>query len=94
MNLTKLLTKEGYEEYKKRMYTAEPPIGDMKYNSGYRHFLLRGLNKVKGEFNLMCIAHNIKKIWRFIIKSGIDLALALEKLRNSVKNVKMNGVSC
>lgn len=93
-NLKKLLTKEGYKEYKKRMYTAEPPIGDMKYNLGYRHFLLRGLNKVKGEFNLICIAHNIKKIFRFVRKKGIDLAIALEKLRNSVKDVKMNGVSC
>ena len=72
-NLTKLLSKEGNEEYKKRMYTVEPPFGNIKFNLGYRHFLLRGTDKVKGEFNLMCIAHNIKKIMNFLIKSGKKL---------------------
>jgi len=79
-NLKKLLTDKGREEYKKRMHTAEPPFGDMKFNQGYRYFLLRGLKKVKGEFNLMCIAHNIKKIFRFITKKGIDLASALNEM--------------
>jgi transposase len=72
-NLTKLLSKEGSEEYKKRMCTVEPPFGNIKFNLGYRHFLLRGTDKVKGEFNLMCIAHNIKKIMNFLIKSGKNL---------------------
>ena len=93
-NLKKLLTDEGKKEYKKRMHTAEPPIGDMKFNYGYRYFILRGLKKVKGEFNLMSIAHNIKKIWRFIIKKGIDLALALKDIKNLVKSEKMDGISC
>ncbi|MBU1854600.1 MAG: transposase, partial [Nanoarchaeota archaeon] len=36
----------------------------IKQNLGFREFLLRGLDKVKVEFNLACIAHNLQKIWR------------------------------
>jgi transposase len=94
-NLKKLLTEEGYKEYKKRMYTAEPPFGDMKFNLGFRYFLLRGLKKVKGEFNLMCIAHNLKKIFRFITRKGIGLALALKNIGNVIKleNINSKNVS-
>jgi transposase len=72
-NLTKLLSKEGNEEYKKRMHTVEPPFGNIKFNLGYRYFLLRGTDKVKGEFGLMCIAHDIKKIMNFLTRSGKNL---------------------
>jgi len=84
-NLKKLLSEEGYTEYKKRMHTVEPPFGDMKFNLGYRHFLLRGLKKVKGEFNLICIAHNLKKIVRFIDKKHIGIALVLENMGKGIK---------
>lgn len=76
-NLIKLLKKKGRIEYKKRMHTVEPVFGNIKHNLGYRYFLLRGLDKIKGEFNLMCIAHNIKKIYSFIIKKMKQLATAL-----------------
>lgn len=92
-NLKKLLSKRGNKEYKKRMHTVEPPIGNIKFNLGYRYFLLRGLNKVKGEFNLMCIAHNLKKIVSFLKKSGTDLAIALENVKKITKNHTRNGVS-
>lgn len=75
-NLIKLLKKNGRNEYKKRMHTAESPFGNIKHNMGYRYFLLRGLQKVKGEFNLMSIAHNIKKMHVFIMKSLNDVAIA------------------
>ncbi|MBD3203426.1 hypothetical protein GF327_03970 [Candidatus Woesearchaeota archaeon] len=75
-NLIKLLKKKGRSEYKKRMHTVEPVFGNIKHNLGYRYFLLRGLNNVKGEFNLMCIAHNIKKIYSFILKKIKQLATA------------------
>jgi transposase len=63
----RLLSKEGKVKYNKRLFTAEPPFGNIKHNLGYRSFLLRGLEKVAGEFKLMCIGHNLKKmhlIWR------------------------------
>ncbi len=96
-NLKKLLSKRGNIEYKKRMYTAEPPIGNIKYNLGYRHFLLRSLPRVKGEFNLMCIAHNIKKIASFLTKNKINLATALSNLKENMKDitkVKTNNKLC
>lgn len=79
-NLRKLLTKKGKEEYKKRMYTVEPPFGNMKHNLGYRYFLLRGLEKVQGEFNLMCIGHNINKIYNFAIKKNKNIAIAMQNI--------------
>jgi hypothetical protein len=75
-NLVKLRSAQGRKEYTKRMHTVEPPFGHIKLNLGYRHFLVRGAYKVKGEFNLMCIGHNLKKIWNFIKKSGVRLAQA------------------
>jgi transposase len=81
-NLEKLLSKEGYEEYKKRMHTVEPPFGNIKFNLGYRHFLLRGSKKVKGEFNLICIGHNLKKIMNFLIKSGKRLNYKVDLQKN------------
>jgi len=86
-NLKKLLSKRGGAEYKKRMYTAEPPIGNIKFNLGYRNFLLRGLNKAKGEFNLMCIAHNLKKIASFITKKKMNLAKALSNIKENIKPI-------
>jgi transposase len=85
-NLIRIVSPDGENVYKKRMHTVEPPIGNLKHNLGYRYFLLRGINKVKGEFNLMCIAHNIKKIFRFLAKKGIDLALALKFVKENVRN--------
>lgn len=55
----------GAALYQKRMSIIEPIFGHLKHNLGYVQFLLRGLEKVKGEFKLMCIAHNTTKIWRY-----------------------------
>ena len=96
-NLEKLLTEKGANEYKKRMHTVEPVFGNIKFNLGYRHFLLRGLNKVKGEFNLMCIAHNLKKIVSFLAKNGTDLASALTNSEGIIGvggTDRSNAVSC
>lgn len=65
----RLLLKEGREKYKQRLYTTEPVFGNIKHNLGYRYFLLRTLNKVKAEFKLMCIAHNLKKMHHFLALS-------------------------
>lgn len=62
----RLLSKGGREKYKKRLYTVEPVIGHLKHNLGYRYFLLRTLKKVKGEYKLMCIGHNLKKMHRLM----------------------------
>lgn len=67
----RLNTERGIKKYKKRMYLVEPIFGNIKYNLGYRNFLLRSLSKVRGEFKLMCIAHNLKKIHLFKVQPVI-----------------------
>jgi len=47
------------------MTSVEPIFGNMKRNLKFIYFLLRGIKKVIGEFKLMFIAHNIKKIFKF-----------------------------
>lgn len=79
-NRAKILSDEGKKKYKKRMHTVEPVFGHIKFNLGYRHFLLRGLERVKGEFNLMCIGYNLKKIARLILSKGISVPKGLNKL--------------
>ena len=60
----KMVTEKGKKVYGLRKITVEPVYGNIKQNLGFREFLLRGLEKVKIEFNLVCIAHNLQKIWR------------------------------
>jgi hypothetical protein len=58
----RLRSEEGRQKYLKRLVTVEPIFGHLKHNLGYRQFLLRGLEKVRGEFRLMCIGYNLKKM--------------------------------
>ena len=63
----KLMTKRGRERYALRMKTAEPVYGQIKQGRGFRGFLLRGKNKVRGEWHLICTGHNLMKlfaVWR------------------------------
>ncbi|MCK5493691.1 MAG: IS1182 family transposase [Candidatus Omnitrophica bacterium] len=62
----RLQTKEGRKKYIQRMWTTEPIFGHIKFNLGYRQFLLRTLKKVKGEFRLMCIGYNLKKMHKIM----------------------------
>ena len=55
---------DSKKAYALRKITVEPVYGNIKQNLGFREFLLRGLEKVKIELNLACIAHNLQKIWR------------------------------
>ena len=66
----KLISPEGKAIYDKRKTTVEPPFGNMKYNLGFTNFSLRGHEKVRGEFNLMCISHNLNKIHKFKIREA------------------------
>ena len=52
-----------------RQYIIEPIFGHLKFNVGYRNFLLRGIEKVSAEFKLMCIGWNLKKMLKLGIKS-------------------------
>jgi transposase len=50
--------------YRLRKQIVEPVFGQIKQGRGFRQFLLRGLNKVKAEWALICTAHNLTKLAR------------------------------
>ena len=60
----KLQTKRGRQRYALRMETVEPVFGQIKAGRGFRQFLLRGLEKVQGEWSLICTGHNLLKLFR------------------------------
>jgi len=60
----KLQTAEGKKCYAQRKQIVEPVFGQIKQGRGIRQFLLRGLDKVRGEWNLITLTHNLLKIWR------------------------------
>ena len=66
----KLDTEQGKTIYGQRKQIVEPVFGQIKSIMGFTSFLLRGLEKVKGEFNLVAIGHNIRKIWLYLKNSG------------------------
>jgi len=58
-----LLTMAGRALYAKRKCTVEPVFGIVKAILGFRQFSLRGLENVKGEFNLVAMAWNLKRMF-------------------------------
>jgi hypothetical protein len=60
----KLHTKAGAGVYAARKGIVEPVIGQIKQVRGFRQFLLRGFEKVQGEWSLVCTTHNVLKLYR------------------------------
>lgn len=58
----KLATKSGAAIYSRRKVIVEPVFGQVKEARGFRRFLLRGLAKVRGEWSLIALTHNILKL--------------------------------
>lgn len=59
----KLQTQKGAVIYAMRKTVVEPVFGQIKEARGFRRFLLRGLKKVQGEWALICLTHNILKLY-------------------------------
>ncbi len=53
----------GRRAYAQRKQTVEPVFGIIKSVMGFRRFLLRGVEKVSGEWGLVRRAHNVKRLW-------------------------------
>jgi len=58
----KLATEAGRAQHAQRKWLAEAPIGWIKEALGFRRFSVRGLNKVRGEWDLVCLALNVKRM--------------------------------
>ena len=67
----KLRSDEGRKIYKKRLYTVEPVMAHMKWNRRKLMMSLRGLEKVRAEFSLMCLVHNVKKIVKRALEGSL-----------------------
>ncbi len=66
----KLDSEIGRAIYGQRKYIVEPPFGHIKSIMGFISFSLRGDPKVKAEFKLVSIAHNLRKIWLYLKSRG------------------------
>jgi transposase len=60
----KLRTVKGRAIYAKRKEVSEPVFGQIKHVRGFRQFLLRGVDRVCGEWDLICLGHNVLKLFR------------------------------
>jgi hypothetical protein len=61
------------ELMRRRFGIVEHPFGTLKCRAGYRHFLVRGFNKVRGEWSLMALCYNFTRVLNIL---GFDAFLA------------------
>jgi hypothetical protein len=78
---------------RRRSAIVEHPFGTIKCRAGYRHFLVRGFNKVRGEWSLMALCYNFTRALNIL---GFDqfmarVAKALVSSQNALA-AAMNGV--
>ena len=66
----RLQTVRGKKTYAKRKQTVEPVFGQIKEERGFRRFLLRGLESVRAEWQLICLTHNLLKLYRWNLISS------------------------
>jgi len=61
--MRKLQTQAGRAVYAARKCVVEPVFGQIKQGRGFRQFLLRGIRKVRGEWALVCLTHNVLRLY-------------------------------
>jgi transposase len=59
----RLASAEGQAHYRRRKVIVEPVFGWIKHVMGFRQFSLRGLTKVPGEWSLVCLALDVRRMW-------------------------------
>jgi transposase len=65
--------KDADAPMRRRAELAEHPFGTLKCRAGYRHFLVRGFNKVRGEWSLMALCYNFSRVLKIV---GLDNLIA------------------
>jgi len=66
----------GEDMMRRRKGLAEHPFGTLKCRAGYRHFLVRGFDLVRGEWSLMALCYNFSRVLRIIGSDGWRAVLA------------------
>jgi transposase len=85
----KLRTPAGRAIYRLRKCTVEPVIGIIKETLGFRQFSLRGLANVRGEWLLVCLAYNIKRLHTLldgIVPAGVQAAQVAAALAGDMRS--------
>ena len=59
---TKLRRARWRSRYRLRKQIVEPVFGQIKQARGFRQFLLRGIEAIRAEWAMICIAHNLTKL--------------------------------
>jgi hypothetical protein len=59
----KLRTRKGRKTYAQRKWIVEPIFGFIKRGLGFTQFLLNGIDKMRGEWRMVCMACNLRKLW-------------------------------
>ena len=59
----RLASEQGLVKRSQRSVDVETPFANIKYNMAHRRFVLRGIDQVNIEFQLLTIAHNINKVY-------------------------------
>lgn len=90
----KLLSEEGIYHRKKRLIEPESVFGQIKQNKGFRRFSLRGLAKVEVEFGLVAIAHNLQKLWKWLLtgKTPMDLSKFFSWLKIFLSEIQKKSI--
>lgn len=82
----RLATPRGLEHRSNRSIEVESTFGDIKYNMKHDRFILRGKAKIKVEFGLLAIGHNLRKV--YCEKSGIWVAYYAQRASKREQNKK------
>ncbi|WP_139484475.1 transposase, partial [Bradyrhizobium ivorense] len=69
------------DQMRRRAELAEHPFGTLKCRAGYRHFLVRGFDKVRGEWSLMALCYNFSRVLSIL---GIDTFMTYLANRPSI----------
>ena len=73
----RLAMDDGKAKYRKRKCIVEPVFGQIKYIQGVMEFLLRQIEKVKAEWRLVCLAHNLRKIWSWASRDKGNMGMLM-----------------
>jgi transposase len=82
----RMRSEEADELMVRRFAIVEHPFGTLKCRAGYTHFLVRGFNKVRGEWSLMALCYNFTRVLNILGFDGF-LAYLAEKARAAGKGL-------
>ena len=78
---------------RRRAALVEHPFGTLKCRAGYRHFLLRGFNKVRGEWSLMALCYNFTRVLNIIGFDGFTAYLARRMAELTLLNARATAIA-